>query len=307
MQYFRRFGFTPNVFSRFLLCISILCMAITAFAHGNKVTGKFYLIGTGPAGPELATTRALECIKEAEIIFCSDDIAKKFSTQLKGKTLMGNPWRGPFKYSSKDVEKINAEEKKAYQDERIRFWDETAAKIRSEVAKGKTVALLDSGDPCVFGPSHRIIEGLNEDEVEIIPGLGCFQSAMAALKKSSIPAYDTRFVMLTAPMFLFGRPENEDILKDLSKYPITMVFYMALNQKESLIAKLKKYYESDLPVAVVYNAGYPDKEKVIKGTLATILDDIKAEAENWLGIIIVGRCLEGQPQRGMVKHITAGP
>ena len=83
-----------------------------------------------------------------------------------------------------------------------------------------------------------------------------------------------------------------------------MAFYMALRHVDSLILKLKKYHPSDLPVAVVYNSGYPEKEKVVKGTLDTILDDIKFEKENWLGMIIVGRCLEGRPQRGMIKHVA---
>jgi precorrin-4 methylase len=295
---------TKNVCALLFLCLSLFCAADTLAHQEKRGHGKLYVIGMGPAGPEHATFRAIKCMKEADVILCSDDMSERFSAYLKGKTLLGNPWRGNFKYQWKDVEKLGPKEKKAYQDERIRFWDETVLKIRSEIAKGKKVAILDSGDPCVFGPSHRIIEGFEENEVEIIPGLGCFQAAMAALKKSSIPAYDTRFVMLTAPSFLFGRPENEAILKDLSKYPITMVFYMALRHADSLVERLKKYYPADLPAAVVYNAGYPEKEKVVKGTLNTILDDIKSEKENWLGMIIVGRCLEGQPQRGMIKHMA---
>jgi len=257
---------SKHVWILLMLCLSFFCHANT-HAHQEKTgRGKFYVIGTGPAGPEHATYKAIECIREADVILCSDDMSERFSMYLKGKTLLGNPWRGKFKYKWKNIEELGTREN--------------------------------------FGPSHRIIEGFEEDEVEIIPGLGCFQATMAALKKSSIPAYDTRFVMLTAPFFLLGRPENENILADLSKYPITMAFYMALKHADSLIAKLKKYYASDLPVAVVYNAGYPKKEKVVKGTLGTILDDIKSEKENWLGMIIVGRCLEGQPQRGMIKHVV---
>jgi precorrin-4 methylase len=280
-------------------------LVLTADVHaGDKGQGKCYVIGTGPAGPEHATGKAIEAMKKADIIFCSENVSDRFSEYLEGKTILGSPWRGKFKYSWRDREKLTPEEKKLYVEERINFWDKTSARIRDEVARGKTVAILDSGDPCVFGPSHRVIEALNEDEFEIIPGLGCFQASMAALKKSSIPAYDTRFVMLTAPMFLFGRPEDEAILKDLSKYPITMAFYMALNRADTLIERLKKYYPNDLPAAVVYNAGFPEKEKVIKGNLDTILAKIKAEKENWLGMIFVGRCLEGQPQRGMVKFVS---
>jgi precorrin-4 methylase len=290
------------------LTLLVLCFFLLWFSNPHAYAetisrGKFYVIGTGPAGPEHATCKAIECIKKADVVFCSDDVSERFSIYLKGKTMGGNPWRGDFKFKWKDLEKLKPDKRKAYREERIKYWDKTVVKIKNEMAKGKTVALLDSGDPCVFGPSHRIIEGFDPDEVEIIPGLGCFQASMAALKKSSIPAYDTRFVMLTAPFFLLGKPENEEILKDMSKYPITMGIYMALKDADSLIGKLKKYYPHDLPAAVVYNAGYPE-EKVVKGTLDTILDDIKSQKEKWLGMIIIGRCLDGQPQRGMIKYMT---
>jgi precorrin-4 methylase len=297
--------------SRHAWVLMAIMLSLLFFYSGNTLAheeksaqGKFYLIGTGPAGPEHATYRAIECIMEADVILCSDDMLERFSRYLKGKKLLGNPWKkGNFKYSWGDLEKLGPKEKKVFVAERFEFWDEMVRKIRSEMAKGKRVALLDSGDPCVFGPSHRIIEGFEEDEVEIIPGLGCFQAAMAALKKSSIPAYDTRFVMLTAPLLLYGRPENEDILRDLSKYPITMVFYMPINRAQRLIGRLKKYYPADLPAAVVYNAGYPEKEHVVKGRLNTILNEMKSQKER-LGLLIVGRCLEGQPQRGTINYVA---
>lgn len=271
----------------------------------TKRPGKCYFIGTGPAGPEHATVKALECIRKADAYFCSESLRERFAAHLVGKTYLGNACWGDFKHKrSSDLEAAGPEAKKAYLEERLRFWDQTAATIRSEVAQGKTVAVLDSGDPCVFGPSHRAMEGLDEDEYEIIPGLGCFQASMAALKKSSIPAYDTRFVMLTAPRFLFGDPEDEAILADLSKYPVTIGLYMALRRVDTLMPTLRKYYPDDLPVAVVYWAGDSEKEKVLKGTLGTILEDIKAEGENWMGMIIIGRCLEGQPLRGMVRHMS---
>ncbi|MEA2060607.1 MAG: SAM-dependent methyltransferase, partial [Thermodesulfobacteriota bacterium] len=279
--------------SKYVLTLMVLCVFI--FCHGNtdaqtekKNLGKFYVIGTGPAGPEHATCKAIEYIKKADVVFCSADVSERFSMYLKGKKMGGEPWRGDFKYKWKDLETLGPEIRKACREERIEYWNKTVASIKKEMNNGRTVALLDSGDPCIFGPSHRIIEGFDPDEVEIIPGLGCFQAAMTALKKSSIPAYDTRFLMLTAPFFLLGKPENEEILKDLSKYPITMGLYMALKDADRLINKLKKYYPHDLPAAVVYNAGYPEKEKVFKGTLDTILNVIKSQKEKWMGMLIIG-------------------
>ena len=289
-----------------VLAFCVLLLPSThGHAHGqHKAQGKCYVIGVGPAGPEHASGKAIECLQKADIVYCKDSMAKRFASYLEGKELRDHPSWKEFKYNWRDRDKLSAEQKKSMVAERIRFWDKKAGEIRKELSEGKTIAVLDSGDPCVFAPAHRVIEGLREDEFEIIPGFGCFQAAMAVLKKSSIPAHDIRFLMLTAPVFLFETPEDESILKDLSKYSISMGLYMALKRADGLVTKLKKYYPGDLPVAVVYYAGYPNKEKVVKGTLDTILEKIKAEKENWMGMMIIGRCLEGQPQRGMVKHMA---
>jgi len=82
-----------------------------------------------------------------------------------------------------------------------------------------------------------------------------------------------------------------------------MVFYMAIQDMTKLITLLRKYHPGDLPIAVVYYAGYPHKEKVIKGTLDTILAKTAQEKESWMGIIIVGRCLEGKPYRSRVEKL----
>jgi len=71
--------------------------------------------------------------------------------------------------------------------------------------------------------------------------------AMAALKKSSIPAYDTRFVMQTSPFFLTENNQDDDIFRDLSKYPATMVFYMALWNLENLMNRLTEQYPENFP------------------------------------------------------------
>ncbi len=68
---------------------------------------------------------------------------------------------------------------------------------------------------------------------------------------------------------------------------------MGLSEIDNLVATLKKYHPGDLPVAVVYYAGYPEKEKVVKATLDNILARIAPEKEKWMCMIIVGRCLEG--------------
>ena len=77
----------------------------------------------------------------------------------------------------------------------------------------------------------------------------------------------------------------------LSKYKSTMVFYMSLKNMKELTEKLKPHYPPDLPVAVVYYAGYADKERVLKSTLAAIADGIKKMDEKWLGLVVIRECI----------------
>ena len=294
----------------FALCLSFIFIASTGCslpAVERDGPGQFYVIGTGPSGPEHATLKAIECMKKADLLLCTEDTVETFGEYLKGKPILANPWEGLFYYRGKSWDEFTPEDRKAMEKVRVPIRDEIVHKIRDEVAKGKHVALLDSGDPCTFGPGHWIIEGFAPDEVEIVPGLGAYEAASAALKKSNIPGYDTRFVLLTAPGFFLGKAGSEEMIQNLSRYPHTMVFYMGLEVMDQLIPLLKKYHRGDLPVAVVYYAGYPGKEKVVRGTLDTILERTAAEEERWMGMIFVGKNLEGNPYRSRLEKEIPTP
>jgi len=284
----------------------MLVVGVSPARPGAPTPGKFYVVGAGPAGPEHATVKALEVIQGADFILCDDDMKQRYQAQLQSKPILADPWKGMWDYRGKPWQQLsglNPGEQRAFQEERIRIREDIVRQIKEKLAQGKTVALLDSGDPCLFGPSHWFIEGFEPEQVEIIPGVGAFSAAMAALKKSSIPAYETQFVMQTSPYFLTGK-KGEQITQNLAKHPITMVFYMGIKELHRLIPLLRKSHPGDLPVAVVYNAGFPDKEKVVKGTLDTILAKTTGEKEPWNGLIIVGRCLEGKPYRARVENLV---
>ncbi len=156
--------------------------------------------------------------------------------------------------------------------------------------------MLDSGNPCLFGPSHWYVEQFNPQDMVIIPGMGCDAAAMAALGKSTIPAHDVRFVMQTAPFFLMGWEKTDrQILKDLAKYPTTMVLYMALYEPDKVFAALGEMLPPDMPCAVVYWAGYPDRQRIVRGTVADMGQKLSKDKERFMGLLFVGRFLEGKP------------
>jgi uroporphyrin-III C-methyltransferase len=257
--------------------------------------GILSVVSTGPGDPQHITVKALNTIKNADLVLCSPRSAKSLQEILQGKKVE-DPWKELWFYQGKpwmkDLATFKPEERSKIVAEKKRQRDEYVKHLKALLAQGKKVALLDGGDPTVYSRAFWLLEGLAEDQVEIIPGVGAMTAAMAALKKASTGG-GARFVAQTAPFAFFGKSDRDDLARDLSRQPGTLVFYMGLTQIGKIVQALKKFNPGDLPVAVVYYAGYPQKEKVVKGTLDTILARVAPEKEKWMGMIIVGRCLTG--------------
>jgi uroporphyrin-III C-methyltransferase len=257
--------------------------------------GILSVVSTGPGDPQHITVKALNTIKNADLVLCSPRSAKSLQEILQGKKVE-DPWKELWFYQGKpwmkDLATFKPEERPKIVAEKKRQRDEYVKHLKALLAQGKKVALLDGGDPTVYSRAFWLLEGLGEDQVEIIPGVGAMTAAMAALKKASTGG-GARFVAQTAPFAFFGQSDGDDLARDLSRQPGTLVFYMGLTQIGKIVQALKKFNPGDLPVAVVYYAGYPQKEKVVKGTLDTILARVAPEKEKWMGMIIVGRCLTG--------------
>jgi len=289
-----------------IILIVVFTVAITIGAWPSQVAawsrGHFYVIGTGPAGPRMATLQALDTIKRMDAIIASNQHAKLFAEYIGNKPVLFDPWKGFWDYKGKSYRKLTKEEMAKFHVERFRLRDERVEQIKRLIAEGKDVGLLDSGNPCLFGPSHWYVEQFDPRDVVIIPGMGCDAAAMAALGKSVIPAYNTRFVMQTAPFFLMGQEmEDRQILKVLSEYPITMVLYMALWKPERLFKSLREVLPGDMPCAIVYWAGYPNRQRILRGTIADMGEKLAKEKERFMGLLLIGRFLKGKPYEAAMK------
>ncbi len=251
--------------------------------------GKFYLVGLGPAGPEHATLKALETIRQADLILCHPELAEPFRTYLQGKKIL-DPWKDLW---------LKPQERRLPVEKRRGLWaakknqrDEFVKQMQGLLSQGKNIALLTGGDPTIYSRAFWLLEGFPDSQVEVIPGLGAMGAALAALKRAGTGA-GARFLLQTAPSSFFGREDHDELARKLAKYSATLVFYMGLKDIGALTNTLKKYHPADLPAAVVYYAGDARKEKVVQGTLDTIAAQVASEPEKWRGLIIVGQCLQG--------------
>jgi len=272
----------------FAIFVSVYSLASPANA---KPEGRLYVIGMGPSGADLTAPRGLAVLEKADIFLCPPYIQKNFAQYIDPGKVAFDPWEGIHGKEAcqlrktdygKWLQRVEKRKKKLFN-----F-------VMDAIHKKKTVVMLDSGDPCVYGPSlYWLLKGFDHRYLEVIPGISAFNAASAALKKPMI-GEGINFVMLTASHSMFGRSfeKGDGLLKDLSKYNVTMVFYMAISSMDKLVEKFSKYYPSDLPMAIVYYAGYSDKQMVLKTSLGTVLDDLKKCDEKWLGLLIIGNAVK---------------
>lgn len=252
--------------------------------------GKLYVVGMGPAGPDLTAPRALAIVEKADVLLCSPRMPQRFAAfgrTIDPAKIAFDPWERIF---NKKLQGLKHSNPKAWS-KHVEDWRrEIQAFIMKKIGEGKAVAVMDGGDPCVYGPSlEYLLKGFDDRLFEVIPGMGAVNAAAAALKRP-LTTEDARFVMLASYESLFGEETEptEDLLKDIAKYKSTLVLYMSIRSLQDLTDRLAKYYPPELPAAVVYFAGYTDKERVIKGTISTVAAQARGIDETWLGLVIVG-------------------
>ncbi len=280
-----------------LLCVIIVLLVMPwgAPAEAGK-RGKLYVIGLGPAGPQTATLQALQTIKRMDALVSPPRHLKPFAEYIGDTPVWFDHLSGLWDYRGVFFTKLDAADLEKFKAERARLTKERLARINAFLAQGKNLGMLEGGNPCVFSSSHWYIERMNPADVVIIPGMGSAAAAMAALGKSTIPAYGSRFLLQTAPFVLGDKSMGLGrAFAGLAPFQPTMVFYMALKHQAELFAQLRTAFPADTPCAVVFWAGYPGKQRVLKGTIASMPALLARKKERYMGILFVGRFLEGKP------------
>jgi len=267
----------------FMVFFGLFFLQAGAVSHASIEKGKsaLYLVSVGVGDADLITVRAINTIKRSDVLVCSKKAKEKFAEYLKGKELLDSSI-GSWRYYGKDCFKIKDKKKRARCEENRKKRAELISQIRSAIAAGKAVAVLDSGDPLIYGPKAWYLEEFKDLTPIVIPGVSCFNAANAALRKSITSGKETRSVVLTS---------RRDIEKMSAPHPTMVIFTMGTEFKD-LIIRLTKLYSSQTPIGIVLYAGYKEKERVIRGTLKNIINKVGDEKLPFEHLIYVGDFLE---------------
>ncbi|MGZ5510526.1 MAG: precorrin-2 C(20)-methyltransferase [Nitrososphaeraceae archaeon] len=153
---------------------------------------KLFCVGCGPGDPELLTIKALNLIKEADVIFVPTSKSDKPSIALSIVA----------KYINKSTKIINLvfpmiKDKNSLKE----YWKKNTSEISEMVRTGKKTLYLTVGDPSLYSTwiyIHRELKNNHKDiEIEIIPGITSI-FAFAAESKISLVEGDEHLSVVPA-------------------------------------------------------------------------------------------------------------
>lgn len=271
------------------ICLAAMAVSWQCFAESPQ--GKLFLVGVGPGDADLMTLRALRTIERADIVYVSPGVRERLGEVLAGKEVIEGYW-ALFQYYGMRPEEIPDCERETYRQIASRR-ERLIAQIREAIAQGKTVAILDNGDPLIYGPWAWTLEEFADLDPMVVPGLSAFNAAHAALRKSPTISPQTKSVILTANDW----PGKTDKIATLARHGVPMAIFTMRAEFEDFIGKLRESLPGSTPVAIVEHAGYKEKERVILGTLEDITQKVSGDDLAFEYLIYVGEFITYRQKR----------
>ncbi|KAK8104392.1 uroporphyrin-III [Apiospora kogelbergensis] len=266
--------------------------------------GRVILAGSGPGHPDLLTQATHKAIQTADLIL-ADKLVPSGVLDLI-------PRRTPVHIARKFPGNADAAQ------------EELQQMAIAGVREGKTVLRLKQGDPFIYGRGGEEVAYFRQhglgDRVVILPGI---TSALSAPLFSGIPATQRDVsdqVLICTGTGKKGKPPSPP------EYVATrtVVFLMALHRIAALVGELTEFtdvekgvvsgeeqstttttppkralWPRDTPCAVIERASCPD-QRVIRTTLARVVEAIEQEGSRPPGLLVVGGACEAlyQPEKG---------
>ncbi|WP_434798461.1 cobalt-factor II C(20)-methyltransferase [Terrisporobacter vanillatitrophus] len=205
---------------------------------------KFYGIGTGPGDSSLVTVKAVNTLKNLDILYTpeskkgGESLALSIVDEYLPESLEIKSRHFPMSFNGT---------------EKIQVWNSVSGEIVEDVKKGKNVGFVTLGDPMIYSTYVYVMERLMEEvEVETIPGISSFSNIAS---NQNFP-----LVMDTDPLIVIPCTMEEDKIDEaLEKYDclVLMKVYKKINM---VIDKLKKHDLIDH--AILVSNSSQEKEEV---------------------------------------------
>ena len=226
-----------------------------------------YFVGAGPGDPDLITVKGRKLLEEADVVV--------YAGSLINPAVLAVTPAGCEIHNSASM-----------------TLDEVIAVMKAGVEQGKKVVRLHTGDPSIYGAIQEQIDLLNKLDIswQVVPGVSSFLAAAAALGQEYTLPGVSQTVIITRMEGRTPVPEKEQI-RSLAAHQTTMCIFLSVHMFGELVQELLDGgYAADTPVAVVEKASWPE-QRIFRGTLTTIADQLVAAGVSRTAMVIVGDVL----------------
>ena len=209
------------------------------------MTSTLYIVSTPIGNLEDITLRALNILKEVDLIACEDT---RTSNKLLSRYQIQKPLTSYHEHN--EIEK--------------------AEELLSLLQEGKSVALItDAGTPGVSDPGFRIVKLASENGIQVVPIPGA-SAAIAALSISGLP---------TSSFTFLGFPPRQN--KKLSEFverikdrPETLIFYESPKRIVKTLEVMSEILGGrNISISREITKMY---EETLRGSFSDIIDDLKS-------------------------------
>ncbi|TJX13540.1 precorrin-3B C(17)-methyltransferase [Tissierella creatinini] len=218
---------------------------------------KLYVIGIGPGGRENMTFKAVDVIKECDVIVGYTPYIEYLGDLVEGKELFSTGMKS-------EIERC---------------------KIAIDMTKdGKNTAIISTGDAGLYGMAGPILEMAEDIDVEIVPGVTAAFSAASEL--GSPIMHDYASISLSDLMTPWDVIEKRLDKSAEADFVITIYNPKSWGRKthlERAIEIIGRHRDGKTPVGIVKNSGRLDTDIKI-----TSLDSIDYTSVDMLCVLIVG-------------------
>jgi precorrin-4/cobalt-precorrin-4 C11-methyltransferase len=227
---------------------------------------KVFFIGAGPGDPELLTLKADRILRSCRCCIYAGSLV--------------NP----------EVLKRLPEDAERYDSARMDL-PEIIAVMEQGRSRGIDVVRLHSGDPSIYGAIRELMNELDRLGIayEVVPGVSSFQAAAAALPAELTAPEISQTIILTRASGRTPVPPEQE-LSELGRSRATLCIFLSVDQLERISNTLIPHYGADCPAAVIYRASWPD-QRIIRGTLADLVEQVRDAGIKKTAQILVGRAL----------------
>lgn len=238
-----------------------------------------HFVGAGPGAADLLTIRATKLLGVADVVLYP-------GTYLDPEVLA---------HVTADAELIDTQ--------RLDL-DQITAHLVAAHAAGREVVRLASGDLSVYSALAEQTRRLDAAGVpwDVTPGVPAYAAAAAAVGHELTVPHVAQSVVLTRVQARSTAMPDTETLARFAATRATLVLHLAITRIREVMAELTVEYGPDCPVIVVYRASQPEQQ-ILRGTVASISEDVEVAGLRQAAVILVGRALT--PAAGGESYLYA--